>query len=86
MANPISIKTNLSLNLTKVAHEARPLFFHGRIRANFISAVAACENEGRGGEGADGLGDQNNFQALIWVRRKPFACNSNAALPFTIEN
>ena len=31
------------------------LHFHGRIRADFVSLVPACERKGGGGEDAEGL-------------------------------
>ena len=56
MTHAVSIKTHLPFNLVKVRHEARPLLFHGRVRADFISPVPASEDEGRSYEGADRLG------------------------------
>ena len=56
MAHAISVETHLAVDLAEVAHEAGPLLFHGRIRADFVSLVAPCEDEGRGGDDAEGLG------------------------------
>lgn len=61
MAHTISVETHLALDLAKVCHEAGPLLFHGRIRADFVSLVPACENEGRRGEDAEGLGHGREF-------------------------
>ena len=59
-----SFHRNENLNFIKVAHERCPLLFHVRVRANFISPLPTCEDEGRGDEGADGLG-HGLFFALV---------------------
>ncbi len=56
MAHAISIEAHLPLDLTEILHEDLPQVFDAGRWADGEGFVPACEDEGRGGEDADGLG------------------------------